>query len=49
MLNGATQAALTKTGMTFLECKEVKSYEEPPKEAKLSSRGLKKKLKYQRR
>ena len=47
MLNGVTQAALTKTDMTFLGCKEVKSYEELPKEAKLSSRGLKKKLRYQ--
>ncbi|MDH4221847.1 MAG: adenylosuccinate synthetase, partial [Candidatus Bathyarchaeota archaeon] len=33
MLNGATQAALTKIDVMFPECKEVKSYEELSKEA----------------
>jgi len=34
MLNGATQAALTKIDVIFPECKEAKSYEETSKEAK---------------
>jgi adenylosuccinate synthase len=34
MLNGATQAALTKIDVMFPECKGVKSYEELSKEAK---------------
>ncbi|MFQ5836575.1 MAG: adenylosuccinate synthetase, partial [Candidatus Bathyarchaeia archaeon] len=34
MLNGATQAALTKVDVMFPECKGVKSYEELSKEAR---------------
>ena len=34
MLNGATQAALTKIDVMFPECKGVKSYGELSKEAK---------------
>ena len=45
MLNGATQAALTKIDVMFPECKGVKSYEELSKKArefiKKVQRGIK--------
>ena len=45
MLNGATQAALTKIDVMFPECKGVKSYEELSKKAmefiKKVERGIK--------
>jgi len=49
MLNGAAQVNLVKTKIAFAEFKEVESYEQLSEVAKLSTRGLKKKLMYQRR
>ncbi|MGQ9460734.1 MAG: adenylosuccinate synthetase [Candidatus Bathyarchaeaceae archaeon] len=45
MLNGATQAALTKIDVMFPECKGVKSYEELSKEAKAFIENVEGKIK----
>jgi len=45
MLNGATQAALTKIDVMFPECKGVKSYEELSKEAKAFIKNVEREIK----
>jgi len=45
MLNGATQAALTKIDVMFPECKRVKSYEELSKEAKAFIKNVEREIK----
>ncbi len=44
MLNGATQAAITKIDVMFPECKRAKSYEELSKEAKTFIEKVEKKI-----
>jgi len=44
MLNGATQAALTKIDVMFQECKGAKSYKELPKEAKAFIQKIEKEI-----
>jgi len=45
MLNGATQAAVTKIDVLFPECKGVKSYEELPQKAKQFIEKIEKEIK----
>jgi len=45
MLNGATQAAITKIDVLFPECKGVKSYDELPQEAKKFVEKVEKEIK----
>jgi adenylosuccinate synthase len=45
MLNGATEAALTKIDVMFPECKGAKSYQELSKEAKLFIENIEKEIK----
>ncbi len=45
MLNGATQAALTKIDVMFPECKGVRSYEELSKEAKAFVENVEREIK----